>query len=476
MAIPEIPADCDQEFLDQLGHPERLAGLTSEDDWRQESERLLQLQREAQQIVFDFEQSHHYVSVEEEAGATDQEIAIKRAKAVQQGMTIIESGTYEKKLRERQSEQLRRTAYLEACIAYCQAKQSVAREGESDTLESNRATQDARVFTTKQTLHMVTDIDLVFMLLPVLCPAPDARDTGVDSRNKNRFLPLDDIMESWGAMKGSQAMRLLEEEDDQLAAEGTRTHADLTAHADLKHALQRICDSVDAGGETAYRFDLAKFQSVLIPKAKRLAAAGLPQSLEERAMKLIETSQFHITLGTEASIDTPCGVDTPGELSVAESDTQESAASAVFSQGADSNTTSQSAVKNGVTKEIEILVRIRVALGYILANYVPEHISKTVIESLTEQDHEGPNFKPLREHIERKRELETRVDVSGLYSNKRGADDEERMEERAEKKRKLEEEEKKKKEASHGVKALAKVNTKGMMKMTSFFQAKPKKA
>ena len=85
------------------------------------------------------------------------------------------------------------------------------------------------------------------------------------------------------------------------------------------------------------------------------------------------------------------------------------------------------------------------------------------------------DFKPLDEYLARVAQLRQEAAASrnmGDYSRKRVLDDEEIME-REEKKRKKDEEEKRKKAGeSMGVRALKKVNTQGMKKMSDFFKKK----
>ena len=91
----------------------------------------------------------------------------------------------------------------------------------------------------------------------------------------------------------------------------------------------------------------------------------------------------------------------------------------------------------------------------------------------------GIDFAPLNEHLDHIAKLRAQAAASSdlaSFSRKRGSlEDDEEAELRAEKKRRMEEEEKRKKaNTSHGVKQLAKVDVKGMKKMSAFFTPKVK--
>lgn len=316
------------------------------------------------------------------------------------------------------------------------------------------------IFATKQTLRLVTPIDLIYLLLPALCPKPK-RTAEDGDRPKTLFLPFDDLVTKWEEIDGSQAALL---------------QNSLYVQESLKNALDRVCDAVDVGGDKAYRFSLTKFSTIVLDKATKLVDAGLPPTLEERAAKLVEKLANGSAEVESRCTDSPASTNTPGELSVSTSDSQESMVSAVFSEPG--NAVNSQANTTAIEDTVEKLGRLRIALGFILANYVPAHISEMIITEIDRGKGGVGSFEPLRAFVEGKREYEKRMAAAvntANFSRKRGAGDDERAEERAEKKRKQEEEDKKKKEASVGVKALAKVNTAGMKKMTSFFQSKSKK-
>lgn len=91
----------------------------------------------------------------------------------------------------------------------------------------------------------------------------------------------------------------------------------------------------------------------------------------------------------------------------------------------------------------------------------------------------GIDFAPLTAHLTHLAKLRAEAAASAdlsSFTRKRGClEDDEEAEARAEKKRRLEEEEKRKKlSISRGVKDLAKVDVKGMKKMSAFFQPKAK--
>ena len=90
------------------------------------------------------------------------------------------------------------------------------------------------------------------------------------------------------------------------------------------------------------------------------------------------------------------------------------------------------------------------------------------------------DFTPLDTHLKYLSSLHEEARalraLSDNITRKRGLDDDEAAEERAEKKRRKEEEDKKKKQESNAMKALKKVDTSGMKKLSSFFTKVPKKS
>jgi len=125
------------------------------------------------------------------------------------------------------------------------------------------------------------------------------------------------------------------------------------------------------------------------------------------------------------------------------------------------------------------LQRIRTALSFILASYLPPHLSNAINSRLSSAA--SPiDFGPLNEYLKHIAALRIEALASrslGDFSRKRTLDDEEAAETRAEKKLRLEEEEKKKKLGeSKGVRDLKKVNTTGMKKMSHFFKKAAPKA
>ena len=169
---------------------------------------------------------------------------------------------------------------------------------------------------------------------------------------------------------------------------------------------------------------------------------------------------------------------TTSESSVPEAvDSQASTASAESTASALSTTTEMT-VPEDITpathaSELHHLLRLRTALSYIIASYVPPAIAKclnTLISSGKSQIECGV----LDEHLAKIAQLRAEALASrslGDFSRKRSMyEDDDAAETRAEKKRKKEEDEKKKKAGvSRGIKDLKKVDTTGMKKMSDFF-------
>ncbi|GAI91432.1 unnamed protein product [marine sediment metagenome] len=110
---------------------------------------------------------------------------------------------------------------------------------------------------------------------------------------------------------------------------------------------------------------------------------------------------------------------------------------------------------------------MRTCQEFLIKSYVPSALHRHIRIN-------GEDFTPLDQELARIAKLRAEAhalrSISDNISRKRGVlDDEEALEKAETKKRKKEEEEKRKKSMSHGVKKLAKADTTGMKKMSSFF-------
>ncbi|KAH0125065.1 hypothetical protein KCU67_g17645, partial [Aureobasidium melanogenum] len=141
--------------------------------------------------------------------------------------------------------------------------------------------------------------------------------------------------------------------------------------------------------------------------------------------------------------------------------------------------TSLASASESTPDSITTLLRLRTALNMVLSNYIPSTLH-TPLNTLLKSSSSPVDFAPLDAHLDHiadaKRRAQALRSLSDNISRKRSTMNDEEAEEReATKRRKKEEEEAKKKNMSRGVKQLGKVNTTGMMKLSSFFTKAPAK-
>lgn len=292
-------------------------------------------------------------------------------------------------------------------------------------------------------LYISTPIDPLFLLIPHLLPAST-------ENKKGYFLPIDDILESL----------ITSAETGKLVSHWARLIRPGTISRRHIEARIRACsDSVDAGGEIAYRVNQDKVVKILAKKCEAMAVGGLPKSLEDEFVTkpLVrpnsEAAQGTKTVALEVRENSPKDHPKPG-LKPSEPQCSEDTPSTT----------------DGDTPNIHQLLRLRVSLQFLTSTYLAAHIA-TLLTSYLKTVHDFTSLDERLTELKRLR-LETTAVRSGDFSLKRSVNDE-TIDDRAEKKRKKEEEEKKKKKAiSKGVKELSKVNTRGMAKMTSFFKKK----
>lgn len=311
-----------------------------------------------------------------------------------------------------------------------------------------------------------TPYDLCFTFLPLV----------VESGKNNLFQSLEDFLDS--ASKDALDLKYIIQKGRDL----------------VENALESICDTVEAGDEKMYRYSQSKTLQLLIKRAKRACQNGLPISLEERFVtRLLEAPVLSVkreestisiskpepdTQNSTASIDTT----TPSETFDSQSSAASDAPSAVFSEASITTTTTIATTvpDSSVPDNVKCLQRLLIAFKFISASYISPSLATSFL-SLLQSPASGVEFTPLNDHLALLAKL--RAEAAALndfssYTRKRGSlEDDEEAEIRAEKKRRLEEEEKRKKAStSRGVKDLAKVDVKGMKKMSAFFAPKGAKA
>ncbi|KAE8373386.1 ribonuclease H2, subunit B [Aspergillus bertholletiae] len=317
---------------------------------------------------------------------------------------------------------------------------------------------NATVAKTAQLL-IATPIDVVFFLLPLLCPT--------SSQAKGLFQPLDDIIDS----------------QDDLPKHLRHVLYDESFKSVLQARAEAICDSVEAGDEKMLRFSEAKLVQELLAKAERMVAQGLPASMEERFIRqALATPLMAVKREDSSTNATSSNSNSEGEAgSQEDKETPATAASSTsVPTPSDVSTPATESPLNdpAASDDVARLLRISTALTYMKDSYLPGAL-RTKIDGLLSSPDSPVDFKPMHDHLKRVAELRAEALASrssGDFSRKRDADDED-AETRAEKKRRKEEEEKKKKAGeSRGVRDLKKVNTTGMKKMSDFFsKAAPKK-
>lgn len=301
----------------------------------------------------------------------------------------------------------------------------------------------------KAELLIATPIDTIFFLIPLFYSSSKS--------GQSLFQPLDDIIDS----------------NDDLPPHLRHVLYEETFRNTLLSRAEAICDTVEAGDEKMFRFSEMKLLKELIAKAERMAAQGLPASLEERyvrqalaaplmSVKREDTSTSQASNDSETASKSDERQDTPSTMATtATPSVSTPAGESTPAPGEDSTS----------PEYIARLQRMSTALSFLKESYLPQSLSSRVDEILASPG--SPlDFKPLTDRLKQLVELRAEALASRSmsdFSRKRDLDDEE-VEARAEKKRKKDEEEKIKKAAeSRGVRDLKKVNTTGMKKMSDFF-------
>ncbi|KAK2749262.1 hypothetical protein FQN55_003584 [Onygenales sp. PD_40] len=343
-----------------------------------------------------------------------------------------------------------------------------AKEEVRKQVVDSRAPTKASISKTARLL-VATQVDILFFLLPILAP-PRSHSA------QKLFQPLDDMLDSQDTLSKSLKDILLGEYKPKVEAR-----------------LLAICDTIDAG-ETMYRLNEEKLLQELLSKAERMAANGLPLSMEEqfvnRALELPVLSVKREDTSTSTLSDMARDANTqetvqdkPDSQSSTNTITPSTAASSStsFTTASDASTpatetTPPTPNDPPIPPEIHHLLRLRTALSFIQSSYLPTHLSSKITTLLTTTQ-SPKDFTPLTEHLKLVAEQRAKALSSrsmGDFSRKRAvAEDDEAAETRAEKKRRKEEEEKKKKLGeSRGVRDLKKVNVSGMKKLSAFFGKK----
>lgn len=324
-------------------------------------------------------------------------------------------------------------------------------------------------------MFVATPIDALFLVLPSLA---DAKVEKGSDEKKRLFLTSDDHFDK------------LPEESSHLS-EILRWAATRTL---IESRMEVICDSVDAGDEKMFRLSEKKLLTTILEKAKRMSDGGLPVSLEEKFVnKALEAPillQRNSLVAKPTEIPKTVESASESEVSTPLTDSAQSQSTTITTDSNSSftsqpSTAATSFVEDGQTEdaaitaiqaspEITELQRLRVAFDFICSRYIPVATTEVLKRYLSQSEMSSVDFSPLDKYLAELAKLRAEAVTASSavdYSRKRARDDEE-DDIRQEKKRKLEEEKKRKASESRGVRNLKKVNTSGMMKLSSFFKAK----
>jgi len=334
-------------------------------------------------------------------------------------------------------------------------QRSAHSESQEDGEQEGAATTTAQTISSP-TLYIATPFDPVFLLLPALIAEPESAGTSGKSEKKQKrmFLSLDSHLDALP----SPANHLLDLLD--------LHHPSLREM--LSSRLAAVCDVVQAGDEDMYRLSEEKLVGEMLVKARRMISGnGLPASLEERwVKKALEAPVVGVRVVKRG--DSGSQVLTNGESQGTTPDEEEPALRPAIV----------------ASPEVVHLQRLRTALDFLSSRYLPPTLSALLKSHLTSQSPLSKKFNidftPLDEYLAQLTKVRQEAAASRAttdFSRKRlgggGNDDDEEADEKAEKRRKKEQEERiKKQNVSRGVRELAKVNTKGMMKLSEFFKKK----
>ncbi|KAH7139492.1 ribonuclease H2, subunit B [Dendryphion nanum] len=343
---------------------------------------------------------------------------------------------------------------------------------EDKSVDTRKQSEEIRVgtgyITKASDLFIATPIDILFLILPALAPKSTKQD-------KQLFLSLDDHL-------------------DTLSASSRHFKALFSRSPALKSLIEKrmpdFCDTVDAGDESMYRLSPSKLYTLLVRKAERMCANGLPTSMEEKFIK----PTLDIPIMNIKREDATTSTTSTSEL-VETGDSQATTITTITANSQSPNPPDSQATDITIPDDastpaprlitpptIPPLLRLRTALTYLFSAYIPPTLLPVLQSQLSTPPTSTslPDFVPLTTHLSALSALRSEAaalrSMSDNISRKRVfEEDEEKIAEREEKKRKKEEEDKRKKGESRGIKQLKKVDTKGMMKLSSFFAKAPAK-
>lgn len=315
-------------------------------------------------------------------------------------------------------------------------------------------------------LLVATSYDPLFLLLPVLAG-------GSDSTGQEYLAPSDYLA------KLAEASTHLSQVF-QFSSPGALESA-------MESRIVAVCDCLDMGEDKMYALSLPKLVKELVSKARAMIARGLPPSVEDRFIKQalnvpllsIKREDSSISIAAENAAVGPESENSSAD----QSQETDASGTAIWSETTNASTISLGSSEGASTslKNVPELLRLRVALDYLISSYISPSLGKQVEPLLLDSSVSSVNFEPLDKHLayvdSLKKEAQALRSLSDNISRKRNAieDDDEAVEKAEAKKRKKEEEDARKKNVSHGVKKLAKADTSGMKKLSNFFTKAPTK-
>ncbi|OTB03632.1 hypothetical protein M426DRAFT_321558 [Hypoxylon sp. CI-4A] len=348
--------------------------------------------------------------------------------------------------------------------------------GDSDNVEEKTNEDSAELsahITKGADLFVATPVDPVFLLLSAFADQSASTKDG-----KRMFVSMDDHFDTIRDASPHLA--------EILRWGGIRKL--------LESRMAAICDTVEAGDETMFRFSEDKLLSEVLIKARKMSQQPLPKSMEEKFVtKVLEApvvgvkrESTTVTSVSQPEASTPASETSTPTIESAE--TTSSTTSGAVSTAATSvvaedskietlTTTTSTEVMSTLDASPEVinLQRLRTAFSFICSCYIAPPQAALLQAKFKEAKPLSVDFAPLDEYLEELNKLKQEAFAARSmadYSRKRVMDDEE-MADRAEKKRKKDEDDKRKKAGeSHGVRNLKKVNTAGMKKMSDFFKKK----
>lgn len=330
-----------------------------------------------------------------------------------------------------------------------------------DSTSKNGLKAQAQV-TNGADLFVATPIDPLFLILPGLFGPANAKSADT----KRLFLSSDDHLDAVSSSSSHMA--------ETLRCPKTR--------ALIESRMEAVCDTVDAGDEKMYRLSEKKLVKEILSKAEAMSSRSLPASMEEKFVKkaLEAPIQVQKSQAVISEADPVSDIAAGGSNATPKNEPLESEPSTEDSKQANTTTANGEVIEETVVSAIQAsdevtgLQRLKVAFSFICSSYIAPGMAAVLKRHLTDKETTSVDFTPLDDYLARLTKLRAEAASSRSmadYSRKRMLDEEEE-EARAEKKRKMEEEKKRKASQSRGVKALEKVNTKGMKKMSDFFKKK----